>query len=112
MWTDTVGQSQYGGAKVYVVQTGLKVVERCVLLSSDPGDLVVDPTCGSGTTAYVAEQWGVAGSLLTHPGLHSPWRELESWEQDISTTSLRIAGRPTEGGRGEPGRATDGTCQR
>jgi adenine-specific DNA-methyltransferase len=58
IWTDTVGQSQYGGAKMYVVQTALKVVERCLLMSTDPGDLVLDPTCGSGTTAYVAEQWG------------------------------------------------------
>jgi adenine-specific DNA-methyltransferase len=58
IWTDTVGQSQYGGTKTYVVQTGLKVVERCVMMTTDPGDLVLDPTCGSGTTAYVAEQWG------------------------------------------------------
>ena len=58
IWTDTVGQSQYGGAKVYVVQTGLKVAERCLLMATDPGDLVLDPTCGSGTTATVAEQWG------------------------------------------------------
>jgi adenine-specific DNA-methyltransferase len=58
IWTDTVGQSQYGGQKTYVVQTGLKVVERCILMASDPGDLVLDPTCGSGTTATVAEQWG------------------------------------------------------
>jgi adenine-specific DNA-methyltransferase len=58
IWTDTVGQSQYGGAKTYVVQTGLKVIERCILMATDPGDLVLDPTCGSGTTAYVAEQWG------------------------------------------------------
>ena len=44
--------------KVYVVQTNPKVVERCMLMTTDPGDLVLDPTCGSGTTAYVAEQWG------------------------------------------------------
>src|SRR6267378_6036746 len=44
--------------KIYVVQTTTKIVERCLLLSSDPGDLVLDPTCGSGTTAFVAEQWG------------------------------------------------------
>jgi adenine-specific DNA-methyltransferase len=58
IWTDTVGQSQFGGDKLYVVQTGLKVVQRCILMTTDPGDLVLDPTCGSGTTAYVAEQWG------------------------------------------------------
>ena len=44
--------------KVYVVQSAQKLVERCILLTTDPGDLVLDPTCGSGTTAYVAEQWG------------------------------------------------------
>ncbi|MDL1876045.1 site-specific DNA-methyltransferase, partial [Cytophagia bacterium CHB2] len=44
--------------KVYVVQTGTKTIERCLLMTTDPGDLVLDPTCGSGTTAYVAEQWG------------------------------------------------------
>ena len=44
--------------KVYVVQTSSQVVQRCLLMASDPGDLVLDPTCGSGTTAYVAEQWG------------------------------------------------------
>ncbi|MFL0419460.1 site-specific DNA-methyltransferase [Sphingomonas sp. 179-I 2A4 NHS] len=43
---------------VYVVQTANKVIERCILMTTDPGDLVLDPTCGSGTTAYVAEQWG------------------------------------------------------
>lgn len=58
LWTDTVGQNQFGGDKVYVVQTGLTVVQRCILMATDPGDLILDPTCGSGTTAYVAEQWG------------------------------------------------------
>jgi adenine-specific DNA-methyltransferase len=52
--------SDLGGAvdPVYVVQTSTKIVERCMLMCTDPGDLVLDPTCGSGTTAYVAEQWG------------------------------------------------------
>ena len=57
VWLDT----QSGGfndPKVYVVQTTNKVVQRCILLTTDPGDLVLDPTCGSGTTAAVAEQWG------------------------------------------------------
>jgi adenine-specific DNA-methyltransferase len=58
VWTDTVGQNQYGGEKIYVVQTAIAAVQRCVLMTSDPGDLVIDPTCGSGTTATVAEQWG------------------------------------------------------
>src|SRR5207253_4165007 len=44
--------------KTYVVQTAIRVIERCLLMTTDPGDLVLDPTCGSGTTAYVAEQWG------------------------------------------------------
>ncbi len=56
LWADTASGS--GMNKVYVVQTSSKVIERCVLMSTDPGDLVLDPTCGSGTTAYVAEQWG------------------------------------------------------
>jgi len=56
MWTDTMGTAERD--KVYVVQTVSRIVERCVLMSTDPGDLVLDPTCGSGTTAYVAEQWG------------------------------------------------------
>lgn len=58
LWTDTVGQNQMGGDKLYVVQSAIKPVQRCILMSTDPGDLVLDPTCGSGTTAYVAEQWG------------------------------------------------------
>ena len=56
LWDDT--QSGSGMDKVYVVQTNTKVIERCMLMCTDPGDLVLDPTCGSGTTAYVAEQWG------------------------------------------------------
>ncbi len=44
--------------KNYVVQTSSKVIDRCLLMATDPGDLVLDPTCGSGTSAYVAEQWG------------------------------------------------------
>ena len=44
--------------KRYVVQTDMKAIQRCMLMTTDPGDLVFDPTCGSGTTAHVAEQWG------------------------------------------------------
>jgi adenine-specific DNA-methyltransferase len=54
MWNDVAGASD----KIYVVQTAQAVIERCILMTTDPGDLVLDPTCGSGTTAYVAEQWG------------------------------------------------------
>ena len=57
MWTDT-GTGSFTDEKVYVVQTGSKTIERCLLMTTDPGDLVLDPTCGSGTTATVAEQWG------------------------------------------------------
>ena len=53
-WQDTTGELE----KQYVVQTHSKVVQRCLLMTTDPGDLVFDPTCGSGTAAYVAEQWG------------------------------------------------------
>ncbi|MCE2950088.1 MAG: site-specific DNA-methyltransferase [Betaproteobacteria bacterium] len=56
LWADTgIG---YGSDKLYVVQTSARVIERCVLMTTDPGDLVLDPTCGSGTTSHVAEQWG------------------------------------------------------
>jgi adenine-specific DNA-methyltransferase len=57
LWMDT----QFGAfqsQKIYVVQTNARVIERCLLMTTDPGDLVLDPTCGSGTTAYVSEQWG------------------------------------------------------
>ncbi len=57
IWTDT-GTGNFTDDKLYVVQTGTKVVERCLMLATDPGDLVLDPTCGSGTTAFVAEEWG------------------------------------------------------
>jgi adenine-specific DNA-methyltransferase len=57
VWPDTQ-TGAFTEAKVYVVQTNTKVSERCILMTSDPGDLVLDPTCGSGTTAFVAEQWG------------------------------------------------------
>ena len=56
LWTDTGGS--VGADKTYVVQTAVKVIERCILMTTDPGDLILDPTCGSGTTAAVAEQWG------------------------------------------------------
>ena len=57
LWGDT-GTGSFTDDKVYVVQTGTKTIQRCILMTTDPGDLVLDPTCGSGTTAYVAEQWG------------------------------------------------------
>ncbi|MGA2261324.1 MAG: site-specific DNA-methyltransferase [Acidobacteriota bacterium] len=58
-WADVSGGiTSRADPKIYVVQTATSIVERCILMSTDPGDLVLDPTCGSGTTAYVAEQWG------------------------------------------------------
>lgn len=54
LWTDVAGSPD----KVYVVQTAPAVIQRCILMASDPGDLILDPTCGSGTTAVVSEQWG------------------------------------------------------
>ena len=76
VWTD-VGTGSFTDDKVYVVQTNTKIIQRCMLMCTDPGDLVFDPTCGSGTTAAVAEQWGrrwitvdtsrVALALARHP---------------------------------------------
>jgi adenine-specific DNA-methyltransferase len=57
LWTDTIIAGRRGD-KLYVVQTSPKVIERCLVMTTDPGDLVIDPTCGSGTTAFVAEKWG------------------------------------------------------
>ena len=57
LWADT-GIAGFSSDKRYVVETSTKVIQRCLLMATDPGDLVLDPTCGSGTTAYVAEQWG------------------------------------------------------
>ena len=57
VWDDVLATG-FSEQKVYVVQSSQKLVERCILMATDPGDLVLDPTCGSGTTAYVAEQWG------------------------------------------------------
>ncbi len=58
VWLDVGGVQSRTDPKIYVVQTATEAAKRCILMSTDPGDLVLDPTCGSGTTAYVAEQWG------------------------------------------------------
>lgn len=58
IWTDILGIQSRKDPKVYVVQSSTKAIQRCILMTTDPGDLVLDPTCGSGTTAFVAEQWG------------------------------------------------------
>ena len=58
IWLDIGGVQSRTDPKIYVVQTATEAVQRCILMTTDPGDLVLDPTCGSGTTAYAAEQWG------------------------------------------------------
>ena len=57
VWDDVLATG-FSEEKLYVVQSSQKLIQRCILMTTDPGDLVLDPTCGSGTTAYVAEQWG------------------------------------------------------
>jgi adenine-specific DNA-methyltransferase len=57
VWTD-LRPGGFGETRIYVVQTDTRIVQRCILMTTDPGDLVLDPTCGSGTTAYVSEEWG------------------------------------------------------
>ena len=57
LWTDTT-IAGFAADKRYIVETATKVIQRCILMTTDPGDLVLDPTCGSGTTAFVSEQWG------------------------------------------------------
>ena len=57
-WWDDTGIAGFASEKIYVVQTNTKVIKRCLLMATDPGDLVLDPTCGAGTTASVAEEWG------------------------------------------------------
>jgi adenine-specific DNA-methyltransferase len=57
-WMDIGGIQSRADPKIYVVQTATTAIQRCMLMTTDPGDLVLDPTCGSGTTAFVAEQWG------------------------------------------------------
>src|SRR5690606_38148465 len=56
--TDTAGGGFVGDARVYVVQTDTRVMQRCILMATDTGDLVLDPTCGAGSSAFTAEQWG------------------------------------------------------
>lgn len=58
LWTDTSANQMDGGGREYVVQTSPKALQRCFLMTTDPGDLILDPTCGGGTSAYVAEHWG------------------------------------------------------
>jgi adenine-specific DNA-methyltransferase len=107
-WLDTA-QGGYGESKVYVVQTNVKVVERCLLMTTDPGDLVLDPTCGSGTTAVVAEEWGrrwitidtsrisvaIARTRLT--GAQYPYYLLSDSAEGANKMAELMGGPPPEG---------------
>jgi adenine-specific DNA-methyltransferase len=87
IWDDISGGiKSRSDPKVYVVQTSTSVVERCLLMATDPGDLVLDPTCGSGTTAYVAEQWSDGGSRLIRLASRWRWPALALWALGIPTT--------------------------
>ena len=103
VWSDT-GTGSFTDEKIYVVQSATKVIQRCILMTTDPGDLVLDPTCGSGTTAYVAEQWDGVGSPSIPPAWPWRWRATGLWERAILTTCSRTV-RPV-GGRKQslPGR--------
>ncbi len=86
VWTDTGAGSSLDD-QVYVVQTVTKIIQRCLLMSTDPGDLVLDPTCGSGTTAYVAEQWGRRWITIDTSASRLPSREPALWEHAIPITN-------------------------
>ncbi len=112
IWTDTITGS-FTEDKVFVVQTNPKVVERCILMTTDPGDLVLDPTCGSGTTGYVAEQWGrrwitidtsrvaLALARARIMGARYPWYLLadssEGKRKEAAVTKRLPANTPTHG---------------
>jgi adenine-specific DNA-methyltransferase len=86
MWTDLMGSQQM----IYVVQTNTRVVERCIQMATDPGDLVLDPTCGSGTTATVAEQWGRRWITIDTSRVALPWLVPASWAHAIRFTCWPI----------------------
>jgi adenine-specific DNA-methyltransferase len=92
-WADVSGGiTSRADPKVYVVQTATSIIERCVLMATDPGDLVLDPTCGAGTTATVAEPSDgvVAGLRLTPHGWHSPSPARASWVRAIHSSCWPI----------------------
>ena len=77
-WTSLAGSVQSrNDPKIYVVQTSNSIVSRCIQISTDPGDLVLDPTCGSGTTAYVSEQRGRRWITIDTSRVALYWQELE-----------------------------------
>jgi adenine-specific DNA-methyltransferase len=85
-WTDIGGIQSRADPKVYVVQTPTTLIQRCVLMTTDPGDLVLDPTCGSGTTATVAEQWGRRWITIDTSRVALALPEPASWARGIRTT--------------------------
>ena len=97
--TDRWESLQIGTGLIYVVQTSSAVVERCILMTTDPGDLVLDPTCGSGTTAYVAEQWG------------RRWITIDTSRVALALARSRVMGRALSllPARGQPGGAGKGS---
>jgi adenine-specific DNA-methyltransferase len=108
VWSD-VGTGSFTAEKLYVVQTNIKIIQRCLLMATDPGDLVLDPTCGSGTTAFVAEQWGrrwitidtsrVALTLARTRlmGARYPWYALKDSEQgSVEELALLLGRKPTD----------------
>ena len=109
----------FADAKVYVVQTSTKVIERCMLMCTDPGDLVLDPTCGSGTTAFVAEQWGRRWITIdtSRVALALARQRLMGGEVPV-VPACRLAGGPREGAvadrpgaaRGRHSATTSGTA--
>ncbi|AGA92081.1 adenine specific DNA methylase Mod [Thioflavicoccus mobilis 8321] len=117
MWTDTGSVQSRSDPKIYVVQSATGVIQRCILMSTDPGDLVLDPTCGSGTTAYVAEQWGrrwitidtsrvaLALARARIMGARYPYYLLaDSRAGQLKEAELRGGRWPAAGGQQEPGR--------
>ena len=94
-WTDVGGAS---GA-IYVVQTNARVIQRCILMTTDPGDLVLDPTCGSGTTAYVAEQWGRRWIMVDTSRVALALARARIMARDIPGICWPTAARTTEGSR-------------
>ncbi|MGH9510640.1 MAG: site-specific DNA-methyltransferase [Terriglobales bacterium] len=89
-WWEDTGTGSFTEDKLYVVQTGTKTIARCLLMTTDPGDLVFDPTCGSGTTAYVAEQWGRRWITCDTSRVASRWPSSASWPPTSITTNWRI----------------------
>ncbi len=88
VWTDTSGGA--GRDKLYVVQSNSRLAERCILMTTDPGDLVLDPTCGSGTTAYVAEQWGRRWITVDTSRVALTLDGRASWARNMTTINWRI----------------------